>query len=88
MSAMLEKNMGLDKALHDCGGDSGRVTGVNLQLVINKIIETEPEAAEVVRSGQDKKGAKIKYLQGLVMRETRGSADHQEVIDILKRTLE
>lgn len=87
-SAMLEKNIGIDKALDTCGGISGRVSGVNLQLIINKIIETEPEAAEVIRLGQDKKGAKIKYLQGLVMRETRGSADHQEVIEIIKKNLE
>ncbi|NLV82729.1 MAG: Asp-tRNA(Asn)/Glu-tRNA(Gln) amidotransferase subunit GatB [Synergistaceae bacterium] len=83
LSAMLDKNLTLDNALEECGAITGRITGEALEIIIKKIIGCESETAEIIRSGQDIKGAKIKFLQGLVMRETRGSADPIEVLNIL-----
>ena len=53
-----------------------------------KVFESESEAVETVKTGNDKKGAKMKFLQGLVMRETRGSADPAEVASLVNSMLE
>jgi aspartyl-tRNA(Asn)/glutamyl-tRNA(Gln) amidotransferase subunit B len=84
---MVEKKLTLEDAIKACGAAGGRVTGTALEDIVKKIIEAQPEAAEAVRSGQDKKGAKIKFLQGLVMRETRGSADPAEAAALVQSLL-
>ena len=83
---MVNDSISLDEALEKCGASGGRLTGASLEEVIKKIFDAEPSAVEAVRSGQDKKGAKVKFLQGLVMREARGAADPAEVA-VLVRTL-
>jgi len=85
---MFEEGLPLEEALKKCGAAGGRVTGEALEAIIKKIFASEAETVEIVRSGQDKKGAKIKFLQGLVMRETRGSADHLEVEAAVKKLLQ
>ena len=47
----------------------------------------QPEAVETIKKGADKKGAKAKFLQGLVMRETRGSADPAEAAMLIAEKL-
>lgn len=85
-AAMVNDSISLDEALEKCGASGGRLTGASLEEVIKKIFDAEPSAVETIRSGQDKKGAKVKFLQGLVMREARGAADPAEVA-VLVRTL-
>lgn len=87
LSAMAEKNVSLDTALKNCGAVGGRMTGSALEDTIRKVFESECEAVETVKTGNDKKGAKIKFLQGLVMRETRGSADPAEVASLVNSML-
>lgn len=87
LSAMAEKNVSLDTALKSCGAVGGRMTGTVLEDAIRKVFESESDAVETVRTGNDKKGAKIKFLQGLVMRETRGSADPAEVASLVNSML-
>ena len=65
----------------------GKITGPALEEIIKKVFAGEPEAVETVRAGNDKKGAKVKFLQGLVMRETRGSADPAEVASLVNSML-
>ena len=86
LAAMVNDSISLDEALEKCGASGGRLTGASLEEVIKKIFDAEPSAVETIRSGQDKKGAKVKFLQGLVMREARGAADPAEVA-VLVRTL-
>ena len=88
LSSMAEKNVSLDTALKSCGAVGGRMTGTVLEDVIKKVFESESDAVETVRTGNDKKGAKIKFLQGLVMRETRGSADPAEVATLVNSMLQ
>ena len=76
---MLSEKISLEEALKKCGASGGRLTGAALEAVIAKVFAEQPEAVETVRSGADKKGAKAKFLQGLVMRDARGSADPAEV---------
>ena len=85
---MLEEGLSLDEALKKCGAAGGRTSGEALEAVVRKIFAAEAETVEVIRSGQDKKGAKIKFLQGLVMRETRGAADHIEVETLVRKLLQ
>jgi len=87
LTAMVEKGLTLEDAIKKCGASGGRVTGADLEEIVKRVIESQPEAAEAVRSGQDKKGAKVKFLQGLVMRETRGSADPAEAAAIVQSIL-
>lgn len=86
-SVMLDKKVTLENALKTSGVTTGRIAGVELETVVKKIIESEAEAAEIIRTGEDKKGAKVKFIQGLVMRDTRGSANPIEVIDIINAEL-
>jgi len=88
LAVMINDGLRLDAAIKKCGAFGGKLTGDALLTTARKVLETEPEAEETIRSGQDKKGAKLKYLQGLVMREARGSADPAEVASVLKSLLE
>lgn len=87
LAVMVEKKASLKEAVGLCGISDGRITGHALEEVIRKIFESEPEAVETIKSGNDKKGAKVKFLQGLVMRETRGSADPAEVASLVNSML-
>ena len=87
LAVMVEKKATLKEAVGLCGISDGRMTGHALEEVIRKIFASEPEAVETIKSGNDKKGAKVKFLQGLVMRETRGSADPAEVASLVNSML-
>ena len=87
LAVMVEKKASLKEAVGLCGISDGRITGHALEEVIRKIFASEPEAVETIKSGNDKKGAKVKFLQGLVMRETRGSADPAEVASLVNSIL-
>lgn len=84
LAAMANDGLSAEDALKKCGASSGRLTGDALLAVVQKVLAAEPQAVETIKNGQDKKGAKLKYLQGLVMREARGSADPAEVLTALQ----
>ena len=88
LAVMVEKKVFFKEVVGLCGISDGRITGHALEEVIRKIFASEPEAVETIKSGNDKKGAKVKFLQGLVMRETRGSADPAEVASLVRSMLE
>lgn len=88
LAVMVEKKASLNEAVSLSGISDGRITGPLLEDIVRKIFESEPEAVETVKAGNDKKGAKVKFLQGLVMRETRGSADPAEVASLVASMLE
>lgn len=82
-AVMADKGLSLGDAIKKSGATGGKTAGTALQEIVQKIFEAEPEAVETIQSGADKKGAKVKFLQGLVMRETRGSADPAEVAALI-----
>ena len=84
---MVSEGVSLSDAVKKCGASGGRLTGSALEEIVRRIITSESEAVEAIRSGQDKKGAKVKFLQGLVMREARGSADPAEVALVVQSML-
>jgi len=77
----------LDDAIKRVGVPVGRVTGDELEILINKVSSENPDVVEIIKSGQDKKGGKIKFLQGLVMKEAHGQADPMEVSEALSKKL-
>jgi len=83
----MQENISLDEALKKCGACGGPVSGHALEEIVRKVFADEAEAVETIRSGKDKKGAKVKFLQGLVMKETRGSADASETASIIQSLL-
>lgn len=87
LAAMYADKLDLASAMKKCGAAGGRLSGEALRPVIEKVFASEPAAVETIKNGADKKGAKMKFLQGLVMRETRGSADPAEVARMLAEML-
>ena len=76
---MLEKSINVEEAVKILGLSTGKLTGPELEAVIDKVLSENSDVVEEIRAGKDKKGKKIKFLQGIVMRETKGQADPKEV---------
>lgn len=80
-TVMLNDRVAFDEAVKRSGTSTGKMSGDALAEVVQKVIDENPDVVETIRSGQDKKGAKAKFLQGLVMRASRGQADPKEVAE-------
>ena len=80
---MTAKNAGLDDAIKALGITEGGIAGNALNDIIASVIAANPDVLEEIRSGRDKKGKKLKFLQGLVMKETKGQAKPQEVAEAI-----
>lgn len=87
LDLIVKEGISVDDAAKRCGAAGCRLTGTALEEVIQKIMGAQEDVVETIRSGQDKKGGKAKFLQGLVMKETRGQADPKEVTESLNRLL-
>lgn len=81
---MISKGCDLKSAASACGISFGGVGKDELRSLVSKIVSDNGDVADIIRSGNDKKGKKLKFLQGLVMRETRGQSDPAEVAEILQ----
>ncbi len=84
---IVESGLSLDDAIEACGITEGGVQGSALADKIAEILAANADVIEEIRSGKDTKGKKIKFLQGLVMRETKGQARPQEVEDAINKSL-
>ena len=80
---MCNNNTGIDEAIKALGITEGGVAGNALNDIIQAIIKANPDVLEEIKSGKDKKGKKLKFLQGLVMKETKGQAKPQEVAEAI-----
>ena len=67
---------------------SGGVTGDALTEMIRAVLEANRDVVDVIRSGKDTKGKKMKFLQGLVMKEAKGQANPAELPDRITKLLE
>jgi aspartyl-tRNA(Asn)/glutamyl-tRNA(Gln) amidotransferase subunit B len=81
---MLRDGCSVQDAAKSLGLAEGAASGEKLRTIIQGVLENEQEVIEEIRTGKDPKGKKLKFLFGLVMRETRGQADPAEV----RKTLE
>ncbi len=82
---MLRDGCSAQDAAEALGLSQGAARGEKLQNIIHGVLENEQEVIEEIRAGKDPKGKKLKFLFGLVMRETRGQADPAEVRKILEQ---
>ena len=80
---MTANNAGLDDAIKALGITEGGIAGNALNDIIAAVIAANPDVLDEIRSGRDKKGKKLKFLQGLVMKETKGQAKPQEVAEAI-----
>ena len=80
---MCSNDSSIDDAVKHLGITEGGVAGNALNDIIQAIIKANPDVLEEIKSGKDKKGKKLKFLQGLVMKETKGQAKPQEVAEAI-----
>lgn len=85
---MLNNACDLDAAMEACGISEGGIAGDRLEEIVKSVLEQNEDVLDIIRSGKDKKGKKLKFLQGLVMRQTRGQAKPDEVADLLASLVE
>ena len=84
---MIANNCNIDEAVSKLGIVEGGVAGSALTDIIQSVIKANPDVLAEIQSGQDKKGKKLKFLQGLVMKETKGQAKPQEVIAEIEKAV-
>ncbi len=80
---MFANNSDIDETVSKLGITEGGVVGNALNDIIQSVIKANPDVLEEIKSGKDKKGKKLKFLQGLVMKETKGQAKPQEVAEAI-----
>ncbi len=84
---MCANDSGLDDAVKKLGITEGGVAGNALVEIIANVIKANPDVLAEIQSGKDTKGKKFKFLQGLVMKESKGQAKPQEVVEALTAAL-
>ena len=80
---MCANNCGVDEAVKNLGITEGGVAGSALDEIIKSVLAANPDVLNEIKSGLDKKGKKLKFLQGLVMKESKGQAKPQEVAEAI-----
>ncbi len=86
--AMASSGDDLETVMDRSSVETGGISGEKLKVVIKTVLEQNQDVVEIIRSGKDKKNKKTKFLQGLVMRETKGQADPREVAEMLQNMTE
>ena len=85
--ASMAKGSSMDEAIAEAGASPGGLTPEDVDEAVDRVIGANSDAAEFVRSGKDQKGKKVKFLTGLVMKETRGQADPSFVLKKVEERL-
>ena len=84
---MLKDGSSLDEAMKKSGAVEGGLTANALQDLVRTTLDANQDVVGEIRSGKDTKGKKIKFLQGLIMRETKGQARPDEVAAAIDEAL-
>jgi len=84
--AMLE-GLSIEEAMKKSGVAEGGVASDALAKLVRGTLDANPDVIDEIKSGKDAKGKKIKFLQGLIMRETKGQARPDEVIAAIEEAL-
>ncbi|MBR0204897.1 MAG: Asp-tRNA(Asn)/Glu-tRNA(Gln) amidotransferase subunit GatB, partial [Synergistaceae bacterium] len=84
---MCSNNCSVDDAVNKLGITEGGVAGSALDEIIKSVLAANPDVLNEIKSGLDKKGKKLKFLQGLVMKESKGQAKPQEVAEAIAQAL-
>ena len=75
----LLEGLSLDEAVKKSGAVEGGVNAGALEDLVRATLTANSEVVDEIRSGKDTKGKKVKFLQGLIMRETKGQARPDQV---------
>jgi aspartyl-tRNA(Asn)/glutamyl-tRNA(Gln) amidotransferase subunit B len=81
------KGLSLEEAVKASGAMEGGMDGSALGSLVRATLAANSDVIEEIRSGKDTKGKKVKFLQGLVMRETKGQARPDEVAAAIEGAL-
>ncbi|MBQ4468879.1 MAG: Asp-tRNA(Asn)/Glu-tRNA(Gln) amidotransferase subunit GatB [Synergistaceae bacterium] len=84
---MCSNNCSVDDAVNKLGITEGGVAGSALDEIIKSVLAANPDVLNEIKSGLDKKGKKLKFLQGLVMKESKGQAKPQEVAEAIAQAV-
>ncbi len=85
---LLKEKCSLEEAFEKTGVASSALEGNALKDLVEKICEEQEEAVTMLREGKDPKGKKRKFLQGQIMRASRGQAKIDDVDKILLEFLQ
>ncbi|HOO63205.1 MAG TPA: Asp-tRNA(Asn)/Glu-tRNA(Gln) amidotransferase subunit GatB [Synergistaceae bacterium] len=85
---LLEEKCSLEEAFAKTGVASSALEGNALKELIKTVCEEQAETVEILRQGKDAKGKKRKFLQGQIMRASRGQAKIEEVEQMLEEFLQ
>ncbi len=85
---LLKETCSLEEAFEKTGVASSSLEGEALKNLVKTLFEEQAEVVAIIRKGEDPKGKKRKFLQGLVMRASRGQAKIEEVERIFEEFLQ
>jgi len=77
----------LMEAVKETGVPEGGVSEEKLNQAVRKILEANQDVIEEMKSCENTSGKKVRYLQGLIMRELKGQVKPDEVEKALKEKL-
>ncbi|MDR3231206.1 MAG: Asp-tRNA(Asn)/Glu-tRNA(Gln) amidotransferase subunit GatB [Synergistaceae bacterium] len=84
--SMLE-GLSIEEAMKKGGVAEGGVGEGALAKLVAGTLAANPDVVDEIKAGKDVKGKKIKFLQGLIMRETKGQARPDEVTAAIEAAL-
>ena len=79
--------LSIDAAIKKTGAVEGGVGADALLTLVKSILAANPDIVEEIKSGKDTKGKKVKFLQGLIMREAKGQAKPDEATVAIEAAL-
>jgi aspartyl-tRNA(Asn)/glutamyl-tRNA(Gln) amidotransferase subunit B len=79
--------LSIDEALNKSGAAEGGVGADELDGLVRAVLEANPDVVDEIKLGKDTKGKKVKFLHGLVMKESKGQARSDEVAAIIEFVL-
>lgn len=85
--ASMAEGRSLKEAIAAAGVSPGGLTPEDVEKIVASVIEANGDVVEVILSGKDPGGKKVKFLAGLVMKETRGQADPSLVLKKVEERL-
>ncbi len=85
---LLKEACSLEEAFEKTGVASSALEGEALKDLVKALFKEQAEVVAIIRKGEDPKGKKRKFLQGLIMRTSRGQAKIEEVERIFEEFLQ
>ncbi|GHS98205.1 aspartyl/glutamyl-tRNA(Asn/Gln) amidotransferase subunit B [Synergistales bacterium] len=79
--------LSIEDAIKKTGAVEGGVGAGALLVLVKSILAANPDVVEEIKSGKDTKGKKVKFLQGLIMREAKGQAKPDEAASAIEAAL-